>query len=457
MAKNNDYMYECNSCGQKFTRWEGRCFRCNEWNTITEIKDEEVKLKKGTKASSVSKLSEIGLSDTPRISTGSKELDRVLGGGIVKGASMLIGGEPGIGKSTLLLELADRVCKVTGQKVLYITGEESLEQLKLRAERLNVKTESLLIASETSLSKVLRTIDDIVPTVLIIDSIQAVYDEELKSPMGSFSQLRQTVGSLMELTKSKDISTFLIGHVTKEGMIAGPKMIEHMVDAVIYFEGDENMNYRVLRTIKNRFGPSNEIGIFEMNATGLADVENPSSFFLSGRSMDQPGSVVGGIITGSRPILIEIQSLMTTSYIPMPRRTVVGYEANRVAMLLAIMEKYFHYNFSNLDLFVNIVGGLKTQEPALDLAVMTAIASSYLGKKLNSDFFIIGEVGLTGEVRKIPRIVERVNEAERIGFKSAIIPYQDYVNPKIKDKELKTDLSVTRVKNISEVFDVVFN
>lgn len=457
MAKNNSYLYECQSCGQKFTRWEGRCFQCNEWNTIVEIKEESINIKKGVKSLNVFKLSDVGLSDTPRISTGSKELDRVLGGGIVRGASMLVGGEPGIGKSTLLLELADRVCEVKGQKVLYITGEESLEQVKLRAERLNIKTENLLVASETSLYKVLGTINDLSPTLVIIDSIQAIYDEELKSPMGSFSQLRQTVGNIMELTKSRDISTFLIGHVTKEGMIAGPKLIEHMVDAVVYFEGDENMNYRVLRTIKNRFGPSNEIGIFEMKSTGLEDVENPSSFFLSGRSIDQPGSVVGGIITGSRPILIEIQSLMTTSYIAMPRRTVVGYEANRVAMLLAIMEKYFHYNFSNLDLFVNIVGGLRTQEPALDLAVMTAIASSYLGKKLNDDFFIIGEVGLTGEVRKIPRIVERINEAERIGFKSAIIPYQDYVDQKSKIKKTSVDLGVTKVKNIREVFDVVFN
>ncbi len=456
MAK-KDYTYECQSCGQKLSKWEGRCYACNEWNTIVEIKEESIQVRKGVKISTVLKLSEIGLSATPRISTGSKELDRVLGGGIVKGASTLIGGEPGIGKSTLLLELANRVCKIKGQKVLYITGEESLEQVRLRAERLNVTTESLLIAAETSLYRTLATINELEPTLIIIDSIQAIYDEELKSPMGSFSQLRQTVGSLVELAKSKNISTFLIGHVTKEGMIAGPKLIEHMVDAVIYFEGEENMNYRVLRTIKNRFGPSNEIGIFEMSATGLDDVENPSSFFLSGRSVDQPGSVVGGIITGSRPILIEIQSLMSTSYLAMPRRTVVGYEANRVAMLLAIMEKYFHYNFSNLDLFVNIVGGLKTQEPALDLAVMTAIASSYLGKKLNSDFFIIGEVGLTGEVRKIPRIVERVNEAERIGFKSAIIPHQEYAHPKDKVKEKKTDLDVTRVKNIREVFDVVFN
>jgi DNA repair protein RadA/Sms len=268
--------------------------------------------------------------------------------------------------------------------------------------------------------------------------------------MGSFSQLRQTVSNIIELTKPKDISTFLIGHVTKEGMIAGPKLIEHMVDAVVYFEGEENINYRILRTIKNRFGPSNEVGIFEMKATGLDDVENPSSFFLTGRNTDQPGSVVSGIITGSRPLLVETQSLMSTSYIGIPRRTVIGYEANRVAMLLAVMEKYMHYNFSTLDLFVNIVGGLKTQETSLDLAVVVSVASSYLGKKINKDHFVIGEVGLTGEIRKIPRIAERINEAERIGFKSAVIPF-------VNDVDFGGKINMIKVKTIKEVFDVIFD
>lgn len=447
MAKNRS-MYECNGCGQSYSRWEGRCSVCNEWNTIVEIKEEVASIKKNVKPSNVVQLTSIDVSITPRMSTGSKELDRVLGGGIVKGASVLIGGEPGIGKSTLLLELADRVCKIKSNKVLYITGEESLEQIRLRAERLNIDAPNLLIAADTSLYKVLSTIHEVSPNIIVVDSIQAIYDDELKSPMGSFSQLRQTVASIIELSKSKDISTFLIGHVTKDGMIAGPKLIEHMVDAVIYFEGEENANYRVLRTVKNRFGPSNEIGLFEMSSEGLADVENPSSFFLSGRDLSHPGSVIGSIITGTRPILLEVQSLLSTSYITMPRRTVVGYETNRVAMLLAIMEKYFHYSFSNLDMFVNIVGGLKTQEPALDLAVMVSIASSYLGKKPKSDFVIIGEIGLTGEVRKIPRISERINEAQRIGFESAIVPYQNYPE--------KNDKNLIKVKNIKEVLDVIF-
>ncbi|MFH1224160.1 MAG: DNA repair protein RadA [Pseudomonadota bacterium] len=446
MAKNHS-TYECQSCGQSYSRWEGRCHTCNEWNTIVEAVDEVINIKRKVKPSSVVSLESIDVSLTPRMTTGSKELDRVLGGGIVRGASVLIGGEPGIGKSTLLLELADRVCS-NKNKVLYVTGEESLEQIKLRAERLNVGSDNLLIAADTSLFKVLSAIQEVSPSIIVVDSIQAIYDDELKSPMGSFSQLRQTVAGIIELAKSKNISTFLIGHVTKDGMIAGPKLIEHMVDAVIYFEGEENVNYRVLRTVKNRFGPSNEIGLFEMKSDGLSDVDNPSSFFLSGRDTTHPGSVIGSIITGTRPILLEIQSLLSTSYISMPRRTVVGYEANRVAMLLAVMEKYFHYSFSNLDMFVNVVGGLKTQEPALDLAVVVSIASSYLNKKPKNDFVLIGEVGLNGEVRKIPRISERINEAYRIGFKSAIVPVQDYPE--------KGSGNLIKVKNIKEVLDVVF-
>ncbi len=452
MSKNS-IAYECNTCGQKFNKWEGKCYQCGEWNTIVEIVSDQSQspIRKRNKASQVMMLNQIGSSKTPRITTGSKELDRVLGGGIVNGASVLIGGEPGIGKSTLLLELADRVCRDPNNTVLYVTGEESLEQIKLRAERLDVKTDSILIASETNLHSVLNTIEEVEPNVLIIDSIQTIYDEELKSPMGSFSQLRQTVASLVELAKSKDISSFLIGHVTKDGAIAGPKLIEHMVDAVIYFEGDDNINYRILRTLKNRFGPSNEIGIFEMSSAGLEDVENPSSFFLSGRDSAQAGSVVGSIITGSRPILLEVQSLLSTAYIAMPRRTVVGYEANRVAMLLAIMEKYFHYTFSNLDLFVNVVGGLKTQEPSLDLAVMVSIASSYLGKKLKNDIILIGEIGLTGEIRKIPRMNERIYEAERVGFKYAMVPHSDNKKP----EPTQSSLNLIKVKNIREVLDEI--
>ncbi|MBN1115207.1 MAG: DNA repair protein RadA [Oligoflexia bacterium] len=446
MAK--ELLFECQICGKRYSKWEGRCYQCGEWNSISEIR-ENVKSRKSSKdLPALHKLNSINVSETPRTTTRSKELDRVLGGGIVKGASILIGGEPGIGKSTLLLELSNRIAG-QGNEVLYVSGEESAEQIKLRADRLGFDNSNILIVSESSLSRVVSVISEYSPALCIVDSIQAVFDYELKSPMGSFSQLRQTVSSLIDLTKSRDIPLFLVGHVTKEGMIAGPKLIEHMVDAVIYFEGDENINYRMLRTIKNRFGPTNEIGIFEMKSTGLKDVENPSSFFLSGRNTGQAGSVIGNLLTGTRPILVEIQSLLSSTFLAMPRRTIVGYETNRVAMLLAVMEKRFHYSFGNLDLFVNLVGGLKTSEPSMDLAVATSIASGYLGKKLVSDYVLLGEIGLTGEVRKIPRMSERLNEICRLGFKSVVIPDQQI--------DFNGDIDIIKVKTIEEVFDVVFD
>jgi DNA repair protein RadA/Sms len=442
-------IFECNACGKTYSKWLGKCSTCGEWNSIVEIKEEKTSLKK-ISSSKTYKLSEIGTVDVPRFYTGSKELDRVLGGGIVKGASILLGGEPGIGKSTLLLEVSN---KVKCQKILYVSGEESLEQLKLRSKRLGVTSNKLLIMSETSLLKVLKTIKEESPDLVIIDSIQAIYDSELNSPMGSFSQLRRTVSTIVELIKQKDIPTFLVGHVTKEGMIAGPKLIEHMVDAVIYFEGDDNINYRVLRTIKNRFGPTNEIGLFEMTEKGLVDVENPSMFFISTRDKENKGSSVGCVIAGSRPILIESQCLLSSTYSAMPRRTIVGYDPNRVAMLLAIMEKFLHYSFSNLDLFVNIVGGIKISETSLDLAVILSIASSYLSKNFKEDYVFIGEVGLTGEIRPVPRTLEKVKEAKRLGFKNVLIPKLKTQKTNI---DLQNDINLIQVKNIKEVFDVVF-
>jgi DNA repair protein RadA/Sms len=456
MGKATHLPFECMSCGRKYARWEGRCNSCGEWNTIQETKDTEVTaIKHGLSSKSkkitgidVYKLSEVSATKVPRLTTGSKEFDRVLGGGIVKGSAMLVGGEPGIGKSTLLLQTAQYLSEQYKSKILYVSGEESLEQLKIRAERLNINSPNIYLLTETSLLKAIAAIEQHKPFVCIIDSIQAIYDENLQSPMGSFSQLRQTVSILIELTKKYDIPTFFVGHVTKDGMIAGPKLIEHMVDAVVYFEGDENINYRMLRTIKNRFGPSNEIGIFEMKEAGLEDVTNPSAFFLAGRGKEHTGSFIGSIMTGTRPLLVEIQSLLSSSYLGLPRRTVIGYEANRVAMLLAILEKKFHYTFSNLDLFVNLVGGLKSQDPSLDLAVLSSISSSYLNRKANKDYYVIGEVGLTGEVRKVPRLTERLVEAERVGFKSAIIPKQAL--------DFKGDMDLIRVEQIEEVLDVLY-
>lgn len=448
MAKEKN-IFECNSCGKTYSKWLGKCSTCGEWNTIVEIKEEKTSLKK-VSASKTYKLSDIGSVDVPRFNTGSIELDRVLGGGIVKGATILLGGEPGIGKSTILLEVSN---KVNFKKVLYVSGEESLEQLKLRSERLGVTSSKLLLMAETSVLKVLKTIKEETPDLVIIDSIQAIYDSNLNSPMGSFSQLRQTVSTIVELVKQKNIPTFLVGHVTKEGMIAGPKLIEHMVDAVIYFEGDDNINYRVLRTIKNRFGPTNEIGLFEMTEKGLVDVENPSMFFISTRDKESKGSSVGCVIAGSRPILIESQSLLSSTYSAMPRRTIVGYDPNRVAMLLAIMEKFLHYSFSNLDLFVNIVGGIKISETSLDLSIILSIASSYLSKNFKEDYVFIGEVGLTGEIRPVPRTLEKVREAKRLGFKNVVIPK---IKKQKTNSDLQSGINLIQVKDIKEVFDVVF-
>lgn len=438
-------IYECQFCGKNYPKWEGKCAQCGEWNSLVEIKID--KKTKKTNPSKIYNLKDIKGFDYPRISTLSPEFDRVLGGGLVNGSSILIGGEPGIGKSTLLLSICNNISK-SDKKILYVSGEESLEQIKLRADRLGVKALNLFLVSETSLDKVLKTIEENNPFLVVIDSIQAIYDEDIKSPMGSFSQLRQTVSKIIELVKSKNISSFLIGHVTKEGMIAGPKLIEHMVDGVIYFEGDSSIDYRMLRTVKNRFGSTNEIGLFEMTDKGLTDVLNPSSFFLSNTDIKSP---IGCVIEGSRPILIETQSLLSSSYAPMPRRTVVGYEANRVAMLLAIMEKFFNYNFSNLDLFVNLVGGLKTKDTSLDLSIITSIASNYLKKDLSSNYILIGEVGLNGEIRATPRVSEKINESIRVGFKNILVP-----SPKIDSLNIKNDIKLIYVKNLTEVFNEIF-
>lgn len=448
MAKSKSY-FECQLCGRHYSRWEGRCSECNSWNSIIEVAEKESKTSSDIGTLSMKKLSEISLSPTPRISTLSSELDRVLGGGFIKGEVILLGGEPGIGKSTLLLELASRVANHYKEKVLYISGEESMEQIKIRAHRLNINSEHIIIASETSLLKSSSLVQQEKPFIAIIDSIQAIQDENLNSPTGSFSHLRQTVSTLVEIAKGYNVPTFLIGHVTKEGMIAGPKLIEHMVDAVIYFEGDDNLNYRLLRTVKNRFGATNEIGIFEMRDKGLVDVQNPSSFFIAGHTFEKPGSTIGCMLTGTRPILVEIQALLASSFYASPRRNVVGYDLNRVAMLLAVMEKRLHYDFSNQDVFVNIVGGLKAQEPSIDLSVVVSLASIYLQKPLKEDYVFFGEVGLTGELRNITRITDRIAEARRAGFKNVVIPAQGL--------DFDADVGVIMVKTIEEVLNVIFD
>lgn len=447
MAK-RDFLFECSECGKKYSRWEGKCSACEAWNTIVEIEaDVKISKKASSKDVKIHRLSEVDTLNNQRFSSCSKELDRVLGGGIVKGSAVLVGGEPGIGKSTLLLQVADKVAK-SNLKVIYVSAEESIEQLKLRAVRLNADSDDIHIVAINSVWDLAALLEKTKYDLCIVDSIQTVYDESISSPIGSFSQIRQTISVLIELNKRRGTASFFIGHVTKEGSIAGPKLIEHMVDAVVYFEGDDNINYRIIRAIKNRFGPTNEVGIFEMKNNGLIDVLNPSSFFIS-ESSDKDHTVIGSIMTGNRPIMLEIQSLINSSYIGIPRRTIVGYENNRVAMLLAVLEKYLHYNFSQNDVFINITGGLKSKDTGLDLPVIYSTILSYLHKKNKNPVFLIGELGLAGEIRVVPRLQERVLEATRLGFKNIVVPKNSL------DKNIFENFEIYEAKIVEDLLELI--
>lgn len=443
-----EFLYECSECGKKYSRWEGRCSACETWNSVVEIvNDIKISKKASSKELKTYKLSDVDSLNSQRFSSYSKELDRVLGGGIVIGSAVLVGGEPGIGKSTLLLQVADKVAKAK-LKVLYVSAEESIEQLKLRAIRLKVDSDDIVVVAMNSVWDLAALLEKTKFDLCIVDSIQAVYDESISSPVGSFSQIRQTISVLIELNKRRGTASIFIGHVTKEGSIAGPKLIEHMVDCVVYFEGDDNINYRIIRAIKNRFGPTNEVGIFEMKGSGLEDVLNPSSFFIS-NSIDKDLCVIGSIMTGNRPIMLEIQSLINSSYIGIPRRTIVGYENNRVAMLLAVLEKYLHYNFSQNDVYINITGGLKTKDTGLDLPIIYSIMLNYLHKKNQKPLFLIGEFGLAGEIRVVPRLQERVIEAKRLGFENIVVPYNTL------DKKLFKDIKFYEAKRLEDLIDLI--
>jgi len=448
-----DFFYECSECGKKYTRWQGRCSVCEAWNSIVEIRADTKVLKKSSgKDIKIYSLNEIEGSENQRFSSCSSELDRVLGGGIVKGSAVLIGGEPGIGKSTLLLQIADKVSK-TKLKVLYVSAEESLEQVKLRADRIAPSSNNIKIVSLNSVWDLVSVLEKEKFDLIIVDSIQTVYDDSIVSPIGSFSQIRQTISVLIDITKRNNTACFFIGHVTKEGSIAGPKLIEHMVDCVIYFEGDDNINYRIIRAIKNRFGATNEVGIFEMKEEGLCDVNNASSFFISNNFLKE-SLVVGSIMTGNRAIMVEIQSLINSSYIGIPRRTILGYENNRVAMLLAILEKYLHYNFSQSDVYINITGGLKSKDTALDLPILSSIIASYLHKKLNTSWFLLGELGLAGEVRSVSRIKERVAEASKLGFTNIIIPKNSIDSSFVKSLN-KQGIVIEEINKLDSLIDVL--
>ncbi len=428
-------MFYCTECGNETAKWAGKCPACGAWNTIVEQPElPKVVTRSGGRTGKVSQsvrracpVTELQSDEEIRFPTGMRELDRVLGGGAVKGSLVLVGGAPGIGKSTLMLQICSKLCEFS--KVLYVSGEESEHQLKLRAKRLRVESSQLLVLSETCFADVVESVSTERPDVLIVDSIQTLYNDALEAAAGSVSQVKDCTMSLMQLAKGQGITVFVIGHVNKEGSIAGPKVLEHMVDCVLYFEGDQHTSYRILRAAKNRFGATNEIGVFEMRDAGLTEVENPSEMLLSGRPDGAPGTCVTCVMEGARPVLAEIQALVVTSAGGNPRRTSNGFDYNRAAMLLAVLEKRGGLKVSACDAYLNIIGGLYLDEPAADLAAVVALASSYLDRPVPGNLVAIGEVGLTGELRNVNQLAQRISEAHRLGFTKCVIPAHGHVEP----------------------------
>ena len=451
MAKTKTVFY-CTACGNESPKWQGRCTACGAWNTMEEHIEKPI-------ASGRAKVAPVGISRTPqklrevtsdreiRFSTGMGELDRVLGGGAVAGSLVLVGGAPGIGKSTLLLQICNSLC--AERKVLYVSGEESERQLKLRAQRLGVEPDSLFILSETRLSDILAAVEELQPDILIADSIQTMYNEENESSPGSVSQVKDCTMAMLELSKSQGITVFVVGHINKDGAIAGPKVLEHIVDCVLYFEGDPNSSYRLLRGAKNRFGSTNEIGVFEMADTGLLEVPNPSLMLLEGRPEGASGTCVACVMEGTRPVLAEVQALVAKTTFNVPRRTADGFDFNRAALLLAVAEKRGGMKLSAFDAYINIIGGLRLDEPGADLPVVLAVASSYRDQPIADDLVAIGEVGLTGEIRSVSNMSQRLSEVSRLGFKNCIIPKSG------ADKlEIPKELTVYCVRNIREAIEI---
>ena len=423
MAKGKKTVFFCQNCGYESAKWMGQCPGCQQWNTfveesVTEMSSGKKQQRSGKQPVS---LADIQTEKEERTATGIGELDRVLGGGIVDGSLVLVGGDPGIGKSTLLLQVC-RLLSLAGEKVLYISGEESLRQIKLRAQRLGSFNDNLLLLCETNLTDIREAAQKQKPRIMVIDSIQTMYNEEVSSAPGSVSQVRESTGMLLQIAKGMGISVFIVGHVTKDGSVAGPRVLEHMVDTVLYFEGDRHASYRILRSVKNRFGSTNEIGVFEMRGDGLAEVKNPSEFMLSGKPEGASGSIVACSMEGTRPILIEVQALVCRSNFGIPRRTAAGTDFNRVNLLMAVLEKRGKMNLSECDAYVNIAGGIKMTEPAIDLAILLAIASSYRDIVIPDRVVAFGEVGLSGEVRAVSMAQQRVREAKKLGFETVILP-----------------------------------
>ena len=446
MAKSRTTAFFCKECGYESAKWSGQCPSCKAWNTFVEepvVKEKNVKgivninakyhETAGVKKAAPVRLSSVTAADTDRIKTDICELDRVLGGGIVEGSLVLVGGDPGIGKSTLLLQMCYNLAK-NGNSVLYISGEESLGQIKLRAQRVGEASDNLMVLCETSLDTIEDVLENVKPQIVVIDSIQTMYREEVGAAPGSVSQVRETTAVLMQLAKGLNISIFIVGHVTKEGVVAGPRMLEHMVDTVLYFEGDKNATYRILRSVKNRFGSTNEIGVFEMRQEGLAEVANPSEYMLTGRPEEASGSVVVCLLEGTRPILVEIQALVCDSNFGMPRRTAAGADYNRVNLLMAVLEKRAGIHLSGSDAYVNIAGGMKVNEPAMDLGIVMALVSSFRNRSMMENTIVFGEVGLAGEVRAVSQPQIRINEAVKLGFGNCILPQVCLKNIKKTDK-----------------------
>ncbi|HEX2786409.1 MAG TPA: DNA repair protein RadA [Ignavibacteria bacterium] len=445
-------VYICQNCGYNSPRWLGKCPECQQWNTFQEevVEAKQSKTKKSevaAKSAEIALISDIISNDYERTKTNLDELDRVLGGGLVKGSVLLIGGDPGIGKSTLMLQIANNI---KDKKFLYVSGEESSFQIKLRSDRLKYHLNNFYVVSETNLEIVESVVENEKPEILVIDSIQTIYDPKLESASGTVSQLRDCTSALIKLAKSKGIIVFIVGHITKEGMIAGPKVLEHMVDVVLQFEGERTHSYRILRGIKNRFGSTNEIGIFEMTDTGLKEVLNPSEVFLSQRNYGASGCIISCSIEGSRPILIEVQGLVTSTNYGMPQRTASGFDYKRLNLLVAVLEKKLGLFLNKSDIFVNIAGGVKIDEPAIDLAIAMSIYSSSRDIPLDSETVVLGEIGLSGEIRTISYIDKRINEAAKLGFKKIIIPKGNLKN--INTKNSKIDIvPVENIRNAIEL------
>lgn len=456
MAKEQKSIFFCKECGYESAKWLGQCPACREWNSFVEMAQESGK-HNGSKtrrtgalnsSAAPSSLADISTDEEHRISTGMEELDRVLGGGIVTGSLVLVGGDPGIGKSTLLLQACRNLS--ADRNVLYISGEESLKQIKLRADRIGSFPEHFRLLCETDLDIIADVIDKTVPDIVVIDSIQTMYKEDVAAAPGSVSQVRESTGVLMQIAKGRGITIFIVGHVTKEGVVAGPRVLEHMVDTVLYFEGERHASYRILRGVKNRFGSTNEIGVFEMQEGGLTEVKNPSEFMLSGMPVGASGSVVTCSIEGTRPILLEIQALVCRTNFGMPRRTAAGIDYNRVNLLMAVLEKRLGFQLSECDAYVNITGGIKMNEPAMDLGIVMALISSYKDIPVPDKTLVFGEIGLTGEVRGVSRAKQRVAEAKRLGYRCCVIPKVNYES--VADI---ADIGIIGVSNVKEAVGIM--